>query len=72
MLPKDTEILLVQTYRALDAVGIALAVGKPGVEIADRAQTVATQCQRIGCSTPMPYRADIEGVLAEAAAVGWP
>ena len=69
VLPQDAEILLVQAHRVLDAVGLALLSAEPGVEVADRAEAVAAERQRVGQHADAVL-ADIEGVLAEVPAAG--
>ena len=60
VLPKNGVVLLVQTYRVLDGVGLAPGVGQGGVDVDDLAQAVAAQLQRgrHHAQTPLP---DVEG-----------
>jgi hypothetical protein len=71
VLPQDAEVLLVQAHRVLDAVGLALAVGQPRIEVADGADAIAAERQGVGQHADAVL-ADVEGILAEVSAAGVP
>ena len=71
VLPQNGVILLVQTNRVLDGVGLTPGVGQGGVKVDDLAQTVAAQLQRgrHDAQAPLP---DVEGCPAVVVERGIP